>query len=107
MTTAIANTTTTVTAGEGGLGAYIKFCEAMAKTCENGIEIVETTLNDMQGNHGWFGEKTDGIVAARDQLAGARDKFNENKAALERALAVTEAYGVNVGAGDRESVTNV
>lgn len=106
MTAAIENTTTTVTAGEGGLGAYIDFCEDMAKTCDNGVNIAETTLNDMNA-HGWFGEKTVHIEGARDKLAAARDSFRDGEAALRAALSITEQYGVNPGAGDRESVTNV
>lgn len=106
MTAAIANTTTTVVAGEGGLGAYMTFCDSMAETCDNGVNIAEATLNDMY-NRGWFGEKTVDVEGARDKLAAARDGFKDAKAALEKTLSVTEAYGVNVGAGDRESVTNV
>lgn len=105
MTAAIANTTTTVTAGEGGLGPYIGFCDSMAATCENGIGIAETTLADM-GSHGWGGEKTEHIQTARDQLAAARDSFQQAKATLENALGIADQYDANPGAGDRESVTN-
>lgn len=106
MTAAIANTTTTVTVGEGGLGAYMGFCDDMASTCENGIGVAETTLADMT-QHGWGGEKTEHIIAARDQLAAARDSFKQAKDALQNALGITEQYTVNPGAGDRESVTNI
>jgi len=106
MTAAIANTTTTVTAGEGGLGPYIKFCESMSATCENGLAIVETTLNDMYGR-GWGGEKTQGIESARDQLGSAKQAFVEAAAELEKAKGIAEQYAANPGAGDKESVTNV
>jgi hypothetical protein len=105
MTAAIANTTTTVTAGEGGLGPYISFCESMASTCESGLGVVEATLSDMSGR-GWFGPKTVNIETGRDQLAAAQQSFMAAAAALRDAIAVAEAYDANEGAGDRESVTN-
>jgi len=104
--TAAVQKTTTVTAGEGGLGPYIAFCESMAATCENGLGIVETTLGDMY-SRGWGGDKTRDIEAARDQLSGAQQKFNDAAAELERAKGIAEQYAANPGAGDRESVTNV
>lgn len=105
MTAAIANTTTTVVAGEGGLGPYISFCQSMAATCENGLGIVETTLGDMYGR-GWGAEKTRGIEAARDQLTAAQQAFNDAAAELQRAIGIAEQYDANPGAGDKESVTN-
>lgn len=104
--TAAVQKTTTVTAGEGGLGPYIEFCKSMAATCENGLGIVETTLSDMYGR-GWFGEKTADIEAGRDNLSSAKQSFEQAVAALEKTKAVSEAYAANEGAGDRESVTNV
>lgn len=106
MTASIANTTTTVVAGEGGLGPYISFCGSMASTCENGLGIVDATLSDMYGR-GWGGPKTKGIEAAKDQLEAARQAFIEAAAELERTKSVSDAYADNPGAGDRESVTNV
>jgi hypothetical protein len=106
MTAAIANTTTTVTAGEGGLGAYIKFCDDMARTCESGFGIAEATLGDMR-EHGWHGEKTEHIVTAMEQINSARESFLQAKAVLEASLIVNEAYVAQPGTGDRESVTNL
>ena len=106
MTAAIANTTTTVTVGEGGLGSYIEFADAMANTCQQGFDVCETTLADMQ-IRGWSGPKTEDLERAQEALANARMHFRQMEEALKAALAVTEAYNAQPGTGDRESVTNV
>lgn len=101
-----ADTTTTVTVGEGGLGAYIGFADNMANTCQQGFDVCETTLADMQ-IHGWGGEKTAGLERAQESLANARMYFRQMEEDLKAALSITEQYAANPGAGDRESVTNV
>ncbi len=106
MTAATVNTTTTVTAGEGGLGAYIAFGVSMAATCQNGADITEATLNDMV-QRGWFGAKTDPYSAGMEHLRAAKEEFKRGEEVLRASLGITEQYANNVGAGDRESVTNV
>ncbi|MBP2341087.1 hypothetical protein JOF41_007341 [Saccharothrix coeruleofusca] len=98
--------TTAVTVGEGGLGAYIQFAQGMHDACQQGFDACEVTLADMQ-SRGWFGEKTAGLERGQEALATARGAFTEMLEALEQAKAVAEAYAANVGAGDRESVTNL
>ncbi|MDX3661289.1 hypothetical protein PV646_28625 [Streptomyces sp. ID05-26A] len=102
----VSDTTTTVNVGEGGLGAYITFADNMANTCQQGFDVCEHTLADMQRN-GWSGPKTEGLERAQEALANARMYFREMEETLKAALSITEQYGVNEGAGDRESITNV
>lgn len=99
------DTTTTVTVGEGGLGAYIAFAESMAATCREGFGVCETTLNDMYGR-GWSGERTAGIEQGREALGAAQLAFQAAESALRASLAVAEAYDANEGTGDRESTRN-
>jgi len=102
----VSDTTTTVNVGEGGLGAYIIFADNMANTCQQGFDVCEYTLADMQA-HGWGGEKTAGLERAQESLANARMYFRQMESDLRPALSITEQYAANPGAGDRESVTNV
>ncbi len=100
------DTTTNVNVGEGGLGSYIGFANDMANTCQQGFDVCETTLADMQ-LHGWSGEKTESLERAQEALANARMHFREMEDVLKAALPIAEQYAANPGAGDRESVTNI
>jgi hypothetical protein len=103
---ATTDATTTVTVGEGGLGAYIQFAKDMHDSCQQGFDVCEVTLADMQ-QHGWGGEKTADLEGAQEALANARMHFTHMEQALTQALSISEQYAANPGAGDRESVTNV
>lgn len=108
MTAAIANTTTTVAAGEGGLGSYLAFCDGMAATCGKGAEITETTLADMRAAHNdWGPEKTQDIQNAMEQIKAAQNSFLQGKAALEKSLSTADVVRADTGVGSRESLTNI
>ena len=109
MTAAIASaSTTTVTAGEDGLGSYIGFCRDMAATCETGAQHVESTLANMRAPHnGWGPEKTRNLEIAMEQIKSAQNSFLDAQADLERSLNTADVVKADTGVGQRDSLTKI
>lgn len=94
----------TANAETTSLSAALSYTEDMAKSAEEGVSSVETSIASMQAGE-VEGEAITHLHAAQEALTTAAAEFQAAHDELTSHVSVQEAYSANEGAGNKQFVT--